>query len=809
MSDKFEYTIKNAILKGTDSATEQKDKVWENISKKLKENRDCDVMKKKKSVPYIPISIASVLVIIILLAYGLTEQGRDQFMKLKALFETESTDNELPNESKYVLIESDKGYVIYIDENHYKMLTGDTPDKIVPIDWKKSDDINSYAYMEIQHIKDKNTSEVLDSIKTQIKNVHNITVSEDKVDSPVAGWKLSFSTEYRQEVYYVIDNENNGSFLIKQLYSLDELESHGANFDNMLNSFAIISTKNTDNEKIDHNNTVDEVIGEEVTDNGTIDKNLRKDFVWNIGDFEVRDGNILSEVVSLRSSNPLRKISGDKDIFPNLNKVYAGYTRYIPIFIEESDTKIWATGEHKGFGYPSDTSIRIKIKDGKKVYSSTRFFNENEDHDVEITDLLLEVGINMSLAKVEIIHESNDRYTLVYKISDGTNEELYFTKLNYDKKTLKTIPLSRFNISYANNDVYILYENQKHYIALWSDKENKLLNFEIPIKLEKVEVAFKLYDNLYIKALKNNNITSYFKVNPTTKEITEYLTLKNLKDIYPVKWTFKSDLIENYYVKSIGDIIFVHGTDGRFSGYHDHCYLYGINKNTGKRIWGLYGYCVEYSISEDEKYIVGGNSQGGLIKCIEINTGKTIWSKSIEDYHFFSIVHHEDSVLVGNSESITALNAKTGEFLWKQPNNIESYLPANDRNEHDNDTDFNDKIIHEALSGEEYYSGVKIIFNEGKKIQAVNSRGDTLWEMDYNWFFATYNRYNFYHPIRVNNTLYINMNDAMVALDANTGQLLYQVADYITRISTIEHLGNEVYWFLNAEDGIFEALKIK
>ncbi|NLC69453.1 MAG: PQQ-binding-like beta-propeller repeat protein [Clostridiaceae bacterium] len=281
---------------------------------------------------------------------------------------------------------------------------------------------------------------------------------------------------------------------------------------------------------------------------------------------------------------------------------------------------------------------------------------------------------------------------------------------------------------------------------------------------------------------------------------------------------------------------------------------------------------VPYRFSKDREHVFLGNLAEGYIKCLEINTGKLIWKKEAGNYFEFAsagenvLVRSDNTikayrasdgelqweretsedaflfasknnlpvVVVSDSKGLAAYNPASGDIEWQFPGkgcrNYDISLDGtvltvpfeNAIQTLDIHTGTTIEInassysaIEETLSGKELYSGVKVLYSkEDERIRCIDNAGKILWERDYKPGRTTdlykYNPYFQYpYPARIGDVLYINFEGAIIALDAKTGETLYQAADYATISSGPVKLKDSVLWILNDLDGQVDALRLK
>jgi hypothetical protein len=243
--------IKEALLEGTEEAAKLKDMVWKNIQKelnldgeKVRVMKRSDKRKKKGIASFIKYgSIAAAVAIII---GANTQYGQAAVGKIKELFVPNKVIKQeiegMPTKDNVTLKESHMKYIIYIDEQLYKMENAEGKDRIVPKN--KAANVPD-VFMEIQQVKDKKPETVATEIEKELKAKYKTVENRGTVKEPVNGILLraNSGTKWNDTVvqYYLVDNTKGGTFVIKEQYFMEASEGHGARFYNMLKEFKIVS----------------------------------------------------------------------------------------------------------------------------------------------------------------------------------------------------------------------------------------------------------------------------------------------------------------------------------------------------------------------------------------------------------------------------------------------------------------------------------------------------------------------------------------------------------------------------------------
>lgn len=101
------------------------------------------------------------------------------------------------------------------------------------------------VFMEIYQVKDKDPGTVLKQLELQLKTKYSKVNYIGKVQQPLKDLLITASSGNKWndiiEHYYLVDNTQKGSFIIKQHYFLEASEGHGARFYHMLQEFRLVT----------------------------------------------------------------------------------------------------------------------------------------------------------------------------------------------------------------------------------------------------------------------------------------------------------------------------------------------------------------------------------------------------------------------------------------------------------------------------------------------------------------------------------------------------------------------------------------
>ena len=242
-----ENILSQELREHTEAPPELKEEIWEGIEQELfYQKRQGEYKKMKKRNRFMKFAVAAAAVALLIVGIQ-TETGHAFIDQIREMFAPEkevAQDIEgIEEESNLHLNEGiEASYVIYVDEERYRMVNEENRDLIVP-----KEPLGS-AYpevsMEIKQVVDRAPEDLLGSVEADLKEEFAEVSPLEEVTSPVKGWKI-FGIEGSQwdspfYKVYVISNGHEGSFIITQKYFLEAEEGHGARFDEMLKEFHLV-----------------------------------------------------------------------------------------------------------------------------------------------------------------------------------------------------------------------------------------------------------------------------------------------------------------------------------------------------------------------------------------------------------------------------------------------------------------------------------------------------------------------------------------------------------------------------------------
>ncbi|WP_026477830.1 hypothetical protein [Alkaliphilus transvaalensis] len=256
IDDELDEKIRNSLLKESKASVELKDEIWNKIEKRIDEvhyekdfkmegSRKMRTEIKKNNSRKRLWGIGTVAAALLIVFLAGTAPGHATIDRIREFFAPEKTITEelegMEEERDVTLQKSKLGYVIYFDEEMFKMDALDGKDKIAPI---HQADYVPEVYMEIQQVTDQSIDELKEALENLVKAEYEINRTEDSVTSPVEGILIQGQKGYQWDDivvrYYLIDNTEGGTFIIKQQFFVEAFEGFGARFNNMLREFHII-----------------------------------------------------------------------------------------------------------------------------------------------------------------------------------------------------------------------------------------------------------------------------------------------------------------------------------------------------------------------------------------------------------------------------------------------------------------------------------------------------------------------------------------------------------------------------------------
>lgn len=149
-----------------------------------------------------------------------------------------------------VMMELNKGkdcdYVVYIDEERYKMVKGEGDEPDVIATKEPLPENSPEVSMTIEHVPDTAPEVLVEEFEAELKAEFSDLKEVEQVTEPVEGYQLhgiaNGGQQWNDPVVhaYVISNGQSGSFVITERYFLEAAEGHGARFYAMLTEFHLV-----------------------------------------------------------------------------------------------------------------------------------------------------------------------------------------------------------------------------------------------------------------------------------------------------------------------------------------------------------------------------------------------------------------------------------------------------------------------------------------------------------------------------------------------------------------------------------------
>ena len=241
----FDKHIKDHLLQETETATNIKEETWNNIENRLFHDKK-EAKRTGASRWFMAAGIVA-MVFFIAIASS-TDIVQAMIQNIKSLFVEEKQQEieiEGHKEKQNIQLEVNEElrYVIYIDDERYKMEIGDTSDRIVPA--QELGEQFPEVSMEIRKINNTSREAEIEKIKQEMDGL--ILREEENIHEPIEAVRIRAIAEgestWDTPVYkwYITPTKEEQVFIIKQSYFLEAAEGHGARFDQMLESFEIVN----------------------------------------------------------------------------------------------------------------------------------------------------------------------------------------------------------------------------------------------------------------------------------------------------------------------------------------------------------------------------------------------------------------------------------------------------------------------------------------------------------------------------------------------------------------------------------------
>ncbi|HHY83672.1 MAG TPA: hypothetical protein GX505_13495 [Clostridiales bacterium] len=245
-SQQFEKMVTEALHKGTHKAAEEmQEKNWKCILKKIEETE-----KERKAAKGLfrnrIVGISAAAAVLVLALGSFTQPGQAALDKIRKYFAPEKiVEFEVEGDKENIhsrLQQGEIGYVIYYDEERYKIVEDGKVDRLV---MKESVEGLPEVYMEISQDTDNSPEDLAEKLEAELRGEFSRVDEAIEVTDPLKAiyiHAIDGGTRGDDPIvnYYLIDNTQGGTFIIKQKYFLEAAEGHGSRFYQMLKEFTII-----------------------------------------------------------------------------------------------------------------------------------------------------------------------------------------------------------------------------------------------------------------------------------------------------------------------------------------------------------------------------------------------------------------------------------------------------------------------------------------------------------------------------------------------------------------------------------------
>jgi len=377
----------------------------------------------------------------------------------------------------------------------------------------------------------------------------------------------------------------------------------------------------------------------------------------------------------------------------------------------------------------SNIKLNEKNNQGKTVFE---IISENEV-DKKISNLLLNAKKEKQVKKRKVLFSNRYEFSQ-YKIEVSLNSSnnnvknletgdiLFLLREPEHKEDTNTISVrdNRSNlIGYINKDLSrrlapVLDRGENYRGVINSVIKNNGNICSFIIILESSDIPFHVnYSEVLVDNYKMNIINNDFNSNHSIIR-DEALWNGNFKSkkinhIKKESWSKNLNICNDVYYKNNfidiqGDILFIKvnkstlielGPYGDVD-WVDECFLYGINKHNGEKIWGKKCNSLDYPIFIEDIVLINDTN---IVKALSIENGNEIWSFSKHSNIFGQPIYYNDKIYFasynlntdtlsyGNDDYtkiIYALNLENGKTEWKkeilgfQKENIINFICGNE-----------------------------------------------------------------------------------------------------------------------------------
>jgi hypothetical protein len=248
----LEKRIREALEKENGYPERHKEEIWKDLEafihsepqKGGSEMTEKDHRKKPGRKRWLGYGLTAALIAVILLSTTTMGQAAVKsvmniFIPQKTIVEEMEGEKE---DTEVELSEMAAGYIIYLDKERYDIREMDGYDVITP---KPVDgmDLSRTYFMEISQDADGKPEVLAEAMRAELMTRYEETIGPENVTYPieavaVRGKNLGGKNEL--ERYYFFENTKGGSFIVRQMITVEAEAGHGARFNNMLKEMRIV-----------------------------------------------------------------------------------------------------------------------------------------------------------------------------------------------------------------------------------------------------------------------------------------------------------------------------------------------------------------------------------------------------------------------------------------------------------------------------------------------------------------------------------------------------------------------------------------
>jgi hypothetical protein len=240
--------IKESLLMKTNDWIPLKKEIWNNIQSRIENSTGSAKVRirRKNKRKHLFSSLGLMAAVFVIIFAVSTNAGRAAVAKIKDILLPEKNivqDIEGDKEETKMNLKEGSGYVLYVDESNYQMVKHDGKDRIIPK--IKLEPTLPEVYLEIQHVKGKPPMDMVPLIEYKLKSSFENVENYGTVEQPIKAISLHAHNELASHApvvtYYIVDDNQGGSYVIEQHLFLEAAEGHGVRFYHMLKEFKVVN----------------------------------------------------------------------------------------------------------------------------------------------------------------------------------------------------------------------------------------------------------------------------------------------------------------------------------------------------------------------------------------------------------------------------------------------------------------------------------------------------------------------------------------------------------------------------------------